>query len=408
MKRRYTVLLLAGISLISGIASNFAVFFIVFYVLVGVLVGSLAWALLSLHGIHAVAERRPSRARVGDFAESDVTIRNSSVLPKLLVEIQDLAELPGQVTGRVVNLRPKQVVHWQAKAPLRKRGSYPLGPARAFSTDFFGIFRFERAFPGTQEIIVYPAIVDLPMFQLPQAEWTQLGAPRRRSQEVTPSASSVREYVQGDSLKRIHWPSSARTGKLMVKEFDTDIGNQVWIILDLHQDVQAGGDIENTEECGVTAAASIAAQCRAREWPVGLIAQGDREYFVAADRRASTEDRMLDMFAVAQAKGTKPVAEVLLEACTSIDPPATLVIITPSTNIEWVYAIRSLIGKQFQIAVVLIDVRSFGEDVNSQAALSELEEHGILTYVLHWGDALKDALNYKEALALEGLAPVPS
>ena len=408
MKRLYTVLLLAGISLISGIASNFAVFFIVFYVLAGVLLGSLAWALLSLHGIHAVAERRPSRARVGDFAESNVTIRNSSVLPKLLVEIQDLAELPGQVTGRVVNLRPKQVVHWQAKAPLRKRGSYPLGPARAFSTDFFGIFRFERTFPGTQEIIVYPAIVDLPMFQLPQAEWTQLGAPRRRSQEVTPSASSVREYVQSDSFKRIHWPSSARTGKLMVKEFDTDIGNQVWIILDLHQDVQAGGDIENTEEYGVTAAASIAAQCRAREWPVGLIAQGDREYFVAADRRASTEDRMLDMFAVAQAKGTKPMAEVLLEACNSIDPPATLVIITPSTNIQWVYAIRSLIGKQFQIAVALIDARSFGEDVNSKAVLSELEEHGILTYVLHQGDALQDALNYKETFAMEGLAPVPS
>ena len=129
-----------------------------------------------------------------------------------------MAELPGQVTGRVVNLRPKQVVRWQARAPLRRRGSYLLGPTRAFGTDFFGIFRFQRNFPGTQEIIVYPGIVDLPNFQLPQAEWNQLGSPRRRSHEVTPSASSVREYTQGDSLKRIHWPSSVRTGKLMVKD----------------------------------------------------------------------------------------------------------------------------------------------------------------------------------------------
>ena len=225
---------------------------------------------------------------------------------------------------------------------------------------------------------------------------------------MTPSASSVREYTQGDSLKRIHWPSSVRTGKLMVKEFDTDIGNQVWIILDLHQDVQAGGDIENTEEYGVTAAASIAAQCHTKEWPVGLIAQGDQEYFVAADRRASSEDRMLDIFAVAQAKGTKPLAQLLLEARNSVGPPATLVIITPSTNVDWVYAMRSLLGKQFQATVVLIEAGSFGWSGTSQQVLSELEANGILTYVVRRGEDLQRALNYKEAIALEGLSPVHS
>ena len=408
MKRPYAILLLAGISLLSGIASDFAVFFIVFYVLAGVLLSSLIWALLSLQGVHAVAERRPARARVGDFAESDVTIWNSSYLPKLLVEVQDLAELPGQVTGRVINLRPKQVVRWQARAPLRRRGSYLLGPVRAFGTDFFGIFRFQRTFSGTQEIIVYPSIVALPMFRLPQAEWHQLGSPRRRSHEVTPSASSVREYAQGDSLKRIHWPSSVRTGKLMVKEFDTDIGNQVWIILDLHQDVQAGGDIENTEEYGVTAAASIAAQCHVEEWPVGLIAQGDQDYFVAADRRSSSEDRMLDIFAVAKAQGTKPLAQLLHEARNSVSPPATLVIITPSTNVDWVNAMRSLLGKQFRVAVVLIEARSFGWSGTSQQVLSELEANGILTYVVHQGEDLQRALNYKEAIASEGVLPVLS
>ena len=55
------------------------------------------------------------------------------------------------------------------------------------------------------------------MFHLPQADWTHQGAARRRSQVVAPTASSVREYSYGDSLKRIHWPSTARIGKLMVK-----------------------------------------------------------------------------------------------------------------------------------------------------------------------------------------------
>lgn len=194
----------------------------------------------------------------------------------------------------------------------------------------------------------------------------------------------------------------------MVKEFDTDIGNQVWIILDLHQDVQAGGDIENTEEYGVTAAASIAAQCHVEEWPVGLIAQGDQDYFVAADRRSSSEDRMLDIFAVAKAQGTKPLAQLLLEARNSVSPPATLVIITPSTNVDWVNAMRSLLGKQFRVAVVLIEARSFGWSGTSQQVLSELEANGILTYVVHQGEDLQRALNYKEAIASEGVLPVLS
>lgn len=408
MKRLYTVLLLAGITLFSAVSTGFPVFYTVIYVLLGVLISSLVWASLNLYGIQVVAERRSGRARVGDIAESDITIKNTTIVPKLLVEVQDLAELPGQVTGKMVNLKPRQVVNWQARAPLRKRGSYRLGPARAFSADFFGIFRLQRTFPGTQEIIVYPAIVDLPMFQLPQAEWTHQGTARRKGQAVTPAASSIREYTYGDSFKRIHWPSTARIGKLMVKEFDTDLGSQVFIMPDLHQGVQAGDDIENTEEYAVTAASSIAARCRAMGWPVGLIAQGDQEYFVTPDRSTSTEEQMLDMFAVARAEGTQPLAEVLMGVWHSITTPATLVVITPSTDLKWVYAIRSLLGRQFQVAVVLMDVRSFGREVDHQETLNALKEQGVLTYVLRRGQELQDALNYKTALAGEVSFAIPT
>ncbi len=61
---------------------------------------------------------------------------------------------------------------------------------------------------------------------------------RQRSADVTPHAAGVREYVPGDPMKRIHWPSTAHKGRLMVKEFEQDPQADIWIFLDAQQEVQ--------------------------------------------------------------------------------------------------------------------------------------------------------------------------
>ena len=48
----------------------------------------------------------------------------------------------------------------------------------------------------------------------------------------TPQAAGVREYSPGDPLSRVHWPTTVRRDKLMVKEFDEDSQSSVWLLLD--------------------------------------------------------------------------------------------------------------------------------------------------------------------------------
>ena len=60
-------------------------------------------------------------------------------------------------------------------------------------------------------------------------------ATQRRTHYVTPNASGVREYFWGDSFNRIAWSTTARTGKLMVKEFELDPTTDVWVLVDLQQ-----------------------------------------------------------------------------------------------------------------------------------------------------------------------------
>ena len=397
MKRLYIVLFLTALSLLAAMASDFAVFYFLLYALIGALLGSFIWSAANLVGIHVSAQRRSGLAKVGDFAETELYISNRFPLPKVLLEVRDMPELPGQATGTVVNLRPLQSITWRARAPLRKRGVYSLGPVRAFSSDLFGLFRLRRTFPGLDEVTVYPATVDLPLFQLSTGDGFHQGAWSQRSHDVAPSVSTVRDYSYGDSLRRIHWPSTIRTSKLMVKEFDNELRNPIWIVLDLHRDVQAGGEIDNTEECGITIAASVARKFLAFGWPVGFLAHGDRRYVLAPQRNPAFHERLLSMLAVVQATGTEPLADVLRQAKAHFGSSSTLIIVTPSTDTSSLQGISALHGQRFQPVVVLIDAYSFGGRRGPEGMSSFLKGVGTLTYVVRQGEELSSALEHPSA-----------
>lgn len=395
MKRLYVILIITGVALYSAMATGFTVFYILLYALIAALGGSLLWGYFNLAGLHISARRQSGLARVGDEVETELYIRNKSPLPKLLLEIRDMQDLPGPATGTVLNLRPFQTLRWTGRALLVKRGAYTLGPVRAYSTDLFGLFRLHRTFGRVQEIVVYPTAVDLPLFQLSVAEGLQQGVGQRRSYEVTPSVSTLREYVEGDSLRRIHWPSTMRTNKLMVKQFDADVRDQVWIILDLQRDVQAGGEIENTAEVAIAAAASLSWKMLSMDRPVGLIAQGDHYYLIPPQRSATVHQRLLGMLATAQAEGTEPLAEVIRRMRSQLGASSSVIIITPSPEPSWVQALDVLVSGRTQTAVVLLDASSFGGTGDTALVRAHLQSKGAITYVVGRGQDLSEALDYR-------------
>ena len=65
--------------------------------------------------------------------------------------------------------------------------------------------------------------------------------------DITPHAAGVREYVPGDPMKRIHWPTSIRRDQLMVKEFEQDPQSEVWLFLDTHKDAHVAKPVEQHE-----------------------------------------------------------------------------------------------------------------------------------------------------------------
>ncbi len=393
------VLLLTGIAILSGVASGFAIFYFLVYTLIGVILVGFLWSATNLVGIHVSAKRASGLAKVGEFLEAELFIQNRSPLPKLVLEVRDMADLPGQVTGKVMNLKPFQGVRWLAKSPLKKRGVYKLGPARAYSTDPFGLFRLSRAFPGVDEVTVYPATVDLQDFQLSLSDTFHHGVRYLQSHESASSVSNIREYNPGDGFHRIHWASTARTGRLMVKQFENETRNHVWVVLDMHQDVQAGGEIDNTEEWGVTIAASLAEKFLSMDWPVGIMAHGDHRYLLTPQQTPNFHEELLRVMAMARATGSRPLMQVLRQEWDSFSPSSRVVVITPSTDSSWLQELSGLPSYRSRVAVVLIDAHSFGGHRSSQQAQGVLQQDGIITYVVRQGEPLSVALDYRRTVA---------
>jgi uncharacterized protein (DUF58 family) len=333
---------------------------------------------------------------VGETLESQVTLHNRSILPKLGLEVRDLTDLPGHVTGVVVNMRPLGVFHWRPRTPIVKRGLYTLGPVRVVSRDPLGLFRLERAFAGTHQLIVYPAVHELPSFRIISAELTGEEAVRRRVAHVTPDVSSIREYVEGDSFNRIHWPSTVRFSHLMVKEFDSGQGNHIWILLDMQEDAQAGKDeVVNTEEYAVTVAASIARRYLTLGWPVGLVTHGDRRYLLELERGANRMEQFFQTLAAVRARGRLPLAEVLRRESSLWSSLSTLIAISPSLDLRWPQALEGLSSRRVRTVAILVDPTSFGAPGDTSAVLTGLSGTGALTYVVRQGVDLSASLDFR-------------
>ena len=393
LPRFYLLGALALVTLVTGMATGFSLFYRLLYVLA--ITGGLTylWNYLTIRSVGIEVERRIRQARVGDTITENITITNTSWLPKFAIEIEDMTDLPGYQGGMAVTLGGYREGIWESHMPARKRGVYTLGPVRVSTTDPFGIFRHERLFGDEDSLIIYPRTYNLPAFQVPAADLTGDSSVRRKTHQVTPHASSIREHVFGDSLSRVHWKSTARLGRLMSKEFDLGRASEVWIMVDLHRDVQAGDLEESTDEYAVSIAASMAKRYLDSELPVGLVTYGDRRYFQESEPGAGQHQRIMQDLAMSKAEGTTALEEALPKEEQLWGHQSTLVAITPSPRIEWVVALSQLMKRGVKVTVVLLDGQSFGGFLRPMEISDELYLSGIPTYVVQQGDDIALALS---------------
>ncbi|MFZ6018308.1 MAG: DUF58 domain-containing protein, partial [Chloroflexota bacterium] len=209
------------------------VYYRIIYLLLALLAIAFLWAVLALRGLTATRSARVLRLPVGQIFEERFEVRNESWYGRLWIEVKDLSPLPEKQGSRVISgIGPHQLRSYFSRTLLIQRGAFRLGPTVLISGDPFGFFAVNKVIPSEKTLLVFPYMVNLQKFPEPGGELPGGRALRRKSLEVTPYAAGVREYAPGDPLNRIHWKTTARKDRLMVKEFEQDPQADVWLLLD--------------------------------------------------------------------------------------------------------------------------------------------------------------------------------
>jgi uncharacterized protein (DUF58 family) len=402
--------------LVIGVLSERAFLFNLAYALGAVLLGSFLWSWTAVNWVGISRYTQARRAQVGRTLDEVFVVHNTSLIPKLWLEIRDHSNMPNHNASYVVpTLMPRRRHRWEAHTVCTRRGEYTLGPMTIVSGDPFGLFQFPRRIAAMSSIIVYPPTVPIHRFATPIGTLSGGESVRRRAHFVTTNASGVRDYQPGDSFNRIHWRSTARRDRMMVKEFELDPLADVWIFLDLSREslVERPQARENngpifaplpnlppsTEEYAVTIAASLAQYFVEKGRALGFTTYSPHREIVQPDRGPRQLTRILEILAIARSETDLSLRQMLGLEASFLGRGTSAVIVTASQDPGWAAEAHTLARRGIRVICVLIDPRSFGAVPENITPFREMvEAAGAIVYTIHQDDDLTAALSYRAGL----------
>lgn len=383
--------------------------------LVLAVVAAVAWIRLAGRPV-ALTRRLPAGAHIaGDDVPVSLQLRlGGRITPGSLVALE-----------RLEGLGEREVVLHRRAGLLR--GSYvveraPRGRHRFEATDVvvedpFLLDRVVRplAAPGT--LLVQPRLVELDRLF---SETGSRLAEGRRLLLRRPSGfdlHSVREYEQGESLRRVHWPSTARRGRLMVKDLEDSPRDEALVLLDADGAFAVGQAPDSSFEVAVSAAGSILRAHAGRGRRAGLVVNGLETRYQPVQTLEGDWDLALDLLASVHPDGHMAVSTLLADGAGLPSRAVELCVVTSGLSSRLADRLLRRSVTRRGTSLVYVDPASFavgaGPDTplpaDARAQLARLDHAGVPVTVVRRGDDLASrlgpaAVSAREAVSLTGAA----
>jgi uncharacterized protein (DUF58 family) len=360
---------------------------------------AVAWVRITLRQPHVNRRWRQDSAlwRNEDLLERD------DVRIELVLEREPGVPLPNVIAHERVGRLGEHEVELRPDGRGRQWGSYRLNgvprgrhrfePVRLSITDPFGLAAADHALEERQALVVYPRLVELDRVFFDGGAGPEHGRQLLLRRPVGFDLHSVRDYQQGESLRRVHWPSTARRGALMVKELEDSPRDEVAVLLDGDPASVTGLPPDSSFDAAVRVAGSIlfAQVRRGRRCMLALNNGGRDTQSVSSD--GPDWQRALELLAAVEPDAKSPVATLLR----SPDAPASrsleLVVVTCRVEAALVDRLLERVLTRRPVALVHVEAESFvGRPRRPVPDLLRLQAAGVPIAVVRRGDDLAAAL----------------
>lgn len=302
MKRTWAAVLLASIALlVAGAVINTRELVILGAVGLSVALYSLVFTRRKI-GLALTRDLLPDRVTVGSPAYARISFSNPAAWPS-----------PGLVgrghdgrSGREFLVPPLAPgASGERSIPLRTehRGIHRLDPVELLRTDPLRLAGASRRYGEPDTLFVHPRVH--PLSPLPAASIREADGLRSdRSPQGSESFHALREYVQGDDYRLIHWKSSARAGELVVKQFVDLWAAELFVVLDTRDGCFRPDDFESAVE--IVASVAVAA-ARSRHKVSLMLGDG---HLTSCRPGSGDHHELLDLLAGATCGGGQDLASI--------------------------------------------------------------------------------------------------
>lgn len=325
----------------------------------------------------AVVRKGPDCAEEGETIVFHVEVDNRGWLPRFMVELVDRLPFVGAAQGEaspgdkvlgVISYVPGSARR-RFDMPLlcEKRGFYELGPVGLASSFPLGLIEAkQRRNDGVQTLTIYPDVFNIVSLPLQ-------GAPSQihRGGYLLPEGSGaaefsgLREYRRGDNPRHIHWPTTARTNELMVKEFEPLASACLHIVLDLDAAAHVGTGRHSTLEYALRIAGSIARYATSTGLRMRVSGERSHALHVPAGTGELQYRTILDELAVADSDGALPYPFLLTRVATQVLAGETVVVFLSGPHErddELLQALSLLRARRAHLYAVLFERATFAQE----------------------------------------------
>jgi len=323
----------------------------------------------------------------GDDAPVVVELRSTvKMLPASATLVERVGRLgeqrhPLRRRGRRLSVR-----YVLARLP---RGRYAFEDVRVELTDPFGLENVEIPLPAPGALLVYPRLVRVDRLFSETGAHSQDGRRLLLRRHSGFELHGVREYEQGESLRRVHWRSTARRGQLMVKELEDAPRDEIAVLLD----ADAAAVVGESFEVQVRAAGSILDSYVRRGRRVVLVVNSERRGVQQVHSAAADWRRALGLLAGAGPTGRSPLGRVLREQHGPATRALELAVVTARLEPALVDILVQRALSRRSVSLVYVDPASFnGADRRPQPLLLRVQRAGIPVAVVRDGDDLASCL----------------
>jgi uncharacterized protein (DUF58 family) len=272
------------------------------------------------------------------------------------------------------------------------RGRYRLGPGLLHARDPLGIAQVRREVAPGATVLVRPRVPEI------GALFTETGARGeggRRAHMRRPSGlepHGVREYVEGEPLRAVHWPTSARRGELMVRELEDAPRDSVAIVLDVEASSVAGPVGRSSLDEAVRAAAGLVRAHAGRSRRALLVVASPQPGINRVQSLGRDWDAALDALAAVEPAVGAPLRELVTQRGALGTVPELVVVTARPEVVEDSLVARRSVGRY--CALVAVDAQTYAgrEPSSASRTLLRLASAGVTVAVVRRGDRLEEAL----------------